>query len=51
MYRDVHGLNVYSGILFNHESPLRKDKFVTTKIINRFKSHFVERLNTLNWVI
>ena len=40
MYRDVHGLNVYSGILFNHESPLRKDKFVTTKIINGLKSVF-----------
>ena len=40
VYRDVHGLNVYSGILFNHESPLRKDKFVTTKIINGLKSVF-----------
>jgi len=40
MYRDVHGLYVYSGILFNHESPLRKDKFVTSKIINGLKSVF-----------
>ena len=39
-YREVYGLNVYSGILFNHESPLRKDKFVTTKIINGLKSVF-----------
>ena len=32
-YRDAYGLNACSGILFNHESPLRPERFVTQKII------------------
>ena len=32
-YRNAYGLYACSGILFNHESPLRKDRFVTQKII------------------
>jgi GDPmannose 4,6-dehydratase len=32
-YRDTHNIFACSGILFNHESPLRPDKFVTKKII------------------
>lgn len=32
-YRDAYGLFACSGILFNHESPLRPEKFVTQKII------------------
>ena len=31
-YRDAYGLFACSGILFNHESPLRPDRFVTRKI-------------------
>ena len=31
-YREAFGLYACSGILFNHESPLRPDKFVTRKI-------------------
>ena len=31
-YREAYGLYVCSGILFNHESPLRPDRFVTRKI-------------------
>jgi GDPmannose 4,6-dehydratase len=31
-YRDVYGLFACSGILFNHESPLRPPHFVTRKI-------------------
>lgn len=38
MYRKVYGIHVSSGILFNHESPLRKDSFVTSKIIKGLKS-------------
>ena len=34
MYRDAYGLFCCSGILFNHESPLRGDEFVTKKIIS-----------------
>lgn len=32
-YRETYNLNSVSGILFNHESILRPDKFVTKKII------------------
>lgn len=32
-YRSSYGLFVCTGILFNHESPLRPDHFVTQKII------------------
>ena len=31
-YRESHGLHASSGILFNHESPLRSQEFVTRKI-------------------
>ncbi|WP_296888497.1 GDP-mannose 4,6-dehydratase [Thiobacillus sp.] len=33
-YRAAYGLYACSGILFNHESPLRPPNFVTRKIIN-----------------
>lgn len=32
-YREAYGLFACSGILFNHESPLRPPRFVTSKII------------------
>ncbi len=32
-YREAYGLFACSGILFNHESPLRPQRFVTQKII------------------
>jgi GDPmannose 4,6-dehydratase len=32
-YRDSYGIFCCSGILFNHESPLRSDRFVTKKIV------------------
>jgi len=32
-YREAYGLYACSGILFNHESPLRPNRFVTQKII------------------
>lgn len=32
-YRDSYGLHACSGILFNHESPLRPERFVTRKIV------------------
>lgn len=31
-YRQVHGLRACCGIMFNHESPLRGEQFVTRKI-------------------
>ncbi len=33
-YREAYDLFACSGILFNHESPFRPDRFVTQKIIN-----------------
>ncbi len=32
-YREAYGLHASSGILFNHESPLRPEYFVTQKIV------------------
>lgn len=32
-YREAYGLYVCTGILFNHESPLRPSRFVTQKIV------------------
>jgi GDPmannose 4,6-dehydratase len=33
-YREAYGLYACSGILFNHESPLRPGRFVTQKIVS-----------------
>lgn len=33
-YREAYGLLAYTGILFNHESPLRPERYVTRKIIS-----------------
>lgn len=33
-YRDSYGIFACSGILFNHESPLRSERFVTKKIVS-----------------
>tara|TARA_Y100001968_G_scaffold300640_1_gene312212 strand:- start:11507 stop:12478 length:972 start_codon:yes stop_codon:yes gene_type:complete len=39
MYRTIYGIKAVTGILFNHESSLRNEKFVTNKIIKAaFKS-------------
>ena len=32
-YREAYGIFACSGILFNHESPLRPERFVTQKVI------------------
>lgn len=32
-YRDAYGIEACTGILFNHESPLRPERFVTQKIV------------------
>ena len=32
-YRETFGIFACSGFLFNHESPLRSDRFVTSKIV------------------
>jgi GDPmannose 4,6-dehydratase len=33
-YREAYGLFACSGILFNHESPLRVSRFVTSKVVS-----------------
>ena len=33
-YREAYGLFACSGILFNHESPLRPERFVTSKVVS-----------------
>lgn len=33
-YREAYGIFACSGILFNHESPLRPERFVTQKIVS-----------------
>jgi GDPmannose 4,6-dehydratase len=33
-YREAYGLFACTGILFNHESPLRPSRFVTSKIVS-----------------
>jgi GDPmannose 4,6-dehydratase len=32
-YRQAYGLHASSGLLFNHESPLRPERFVTRKVV------------------
>ncbi|MBA4377057.1 MAG: GDP-mannose 4,6-dehydratase [Anaerolinea sp.] len=33
-YREAYGIHACSGILFNHESPLRPERFVTQKVVS-----------------
>ena len=47
-YREAYGLFACSGILFNHESPLRPSRFVTSKIVStavRIANGSNEKLN------
>lgn len=53
-YREAYGLFACSGILFNHESPLRPTRFVTRKIIQsacRIAAGSGERLRLGNLAI
>ena len=46
-YRQAYGLHVSSGIMFNHKSPLRPERFVTQKVAaaaNRIAAGSRERL-------
>ena len=46
-YREAYGLFACSGILFNHESPLRPERFVTRKVVRgaaRIAAGSTERL-------
>lgn len=53
-YREAYGLFACSGILFNHESPLRPERFVTQKIVTaacRIAQGSVEKLTLGNMAI
>lgn len=47
LYRESYGLFTCSGILFNHESPRRGEKFVTRKI-TKWIGEFVKWKNLVN---
>jgi GDPmannose 4,6-dehydratase len=50
-YREAYGLYACSGILYNHESPLRPERFVTRKIVAtafRIASGSAEKLHLGN---
>jgi GDPmannose 4,6-dehydratase len=46
-YRESYGMFASSGILFNHESPLRGQEFVTRKITNAVARIFLRRQECL----
>lgn len=46
-YREGYGMNVYTGILFNHESPRRGEEFLSKKVVKaavRIKKGLQDRL-------
>jgi GDPmannose 4,6-dehydratase len=47
-YREAYGLFACSGLLFNHESPLRPARFVTQKIIRGVTDIATRRADSLN---
>jgi GDPmannose 4,6-dehydratase len=50
-YREAYGLHATNGILFNHESPLRGETFVTRKVtraVGRIKMGLQEKLTMGN---
>ena len=47
-YRDAYGMFASNGILFNHESPLRGEEFVTRKITRHVARGEVLRLGNLD---
>jgi len=46
-YREGYGMFTCNGILFNHESPLRGDKFVTKKIVKQMVEIFERRRDSI----
>ncbi len=47
IYRESYNIHASNGILFNHESPLRGETFVTKKIVNSVARNFVGIKNVL----
>ena len=46
-YRDAYGIFACNGILFNHESPLRGETFVTKKIVRAVGNYYHGKENIL----
>tara|TARA_B100000963_G_scaffold223852_1_gene195197 strand:- start:413 stop:1438 length:1026 start_codon:yes stop_codon:yes gene_type:complete len=46
-YRESYGLHAVSGILFNHESPLRGEEFITRKITLGLSKIYLGKQKTL----
>ncbi len=47
IYREAYGLHASCGILFNHESPIRGEEFVTQKIVKAVANIKCGNLDTL----
>ena len=47
-YREAYGLFACSGLLFNHESPLRLPRYVTQKIVRGAMAVSAKRVQTLD---
>ena len=50
-YRESYGLYACTGILFNHESPLRPERFITQKIIvgaSKIKAGLIQKVQLGN---
>ena len=50
-YRESYGLYACTGVLFNHESPLRPERFVTQKIVisaSRIKAGLIQKIQLGN---
>ena len=44
-YRDAYGIFAVTGMLSNHESPLRPERFVTAKIVNSVRAVKAGKIN------
>ena len=47
IYRESYGIFACSGILFNHESPLRGETFVTKKIVRSAVKYFSNKMTRI----
>lgn len=50
-YREGYGMNIYNGILFNHESPRRGEEFLSKKVVKaavRIKNGLQDKLTLGN---
>lgn len=47
-YREIYGLHVYNGILFNHESPRRGENFVSRKVTTKMRELFSGEIENIS---